>query len=70
MTEFEGLVAVVTGGASGIGWATARAFAAAGATVAVLDIKVDSIEQTRGITGFVADVTDRESVSVAIDQVV
>lgn len=35
---FEGQVVVVTGAASGIGAATARAFAAQGATVAVVDI--------------------------------
>ncbi len=36
--DFEGLVAVVTGGASGIGLATARLLAARGARVAVLDV--------------------------------
>jgi NAD(P)-dependent dehydrogenase (short-subunit alcohol dehydrogenase family) len=36
--EFEGLAAAVTGGASGIGLATARLLAARGARVAVLDI--------------------------------
>ncbi|MET1073731.1 MAG: SDR family NAD(P)-dependent oxidoreductase, partial [Umezawaea sp.] len=34
MTDFEGLVAVVTGGASGIGLATARLLASRGARVA------------------------------------
>jgi 2-keto-3-deoxy-L-fuconate dehydrogenase len=36
MNEFDGLVAIVTGGASGIGLATARRLAALGAAVAVL----------------------------------
>ncbi|MGW3465531.1 SDR family NAD(P)-dependent oxidoreductase, partial [Streptomyces olivaceoviridis] len=36
--EYEGLVAVVTGGASGIGLATARELHARGADVAVLDL--------------------------------
>ncbi len=36
-TEFAGLAALVTGGASGIGLATARLLAARGARVAVLD---------------------------------
>ena len=35
--EFAGLAALVTGGASGIGLATARLLAARGARVAVLD---------------------------------
>jgi 2-keto-3-deoxy-L-fuconate dehydrogenase len=40
--EFAGLAALVTGGASGIGLATARLLAARGARVAVLDrIKAD-----------------------------
>lgn len=37
MSGFEGKTALVTGGASGIGAATARAFAEAGANVAILD---------------------------------
>jgi len=37
MTRFEGLTAVVTGGAKGIGGATARRLASEGATVVVAD---------------------------------
>jgi len=39
--SFEGKVAVVTGGRTGVGRATALAFAEAGADVAVCDLKVD-----------------------------
>ena len=39
VNDFEGLVAVVTGGSSGIGLATARLLAARGAAVAVLDLQ-------------------------------
>ena len=37
--EFDGLAALVTGGASGIGLATARLLAARGARVAILDVQ-------------------------------
>ncbi len=66
--EFEGLVAVVTGGASGIGLATAHALAEAGATVAVFDLAVDGLAQP--LSGFRADVTDRSSVDAAINAAV
>ena len=62
--EFDGLVAVVTGGASGIGLATAETLAARGATVAVLDRNLDGLPDE--LTGFVADVSDRASVDAAI----
>ena len=62
--EFDGLVAVVTGGASGIGLATAETLAARGATVAVLDRSIVGLPEV--LTGFVADVSDRASVDRAI----
>jgi NAD(P)-dependent dehydrogenase (short-subunit alcohol dehydrogenase family) len=46
-SELEGKVALVTGAASGIGRATALAFAAEGATVALLDRDRDGLEETR-----------------------
>ncbi len=42
--DFNGTAAVVTGGASGLGAATARALAAAGAKVALFDMNVDKGE--------------------------
>ena len=47
MTEFEGLVAVVTGGASGIGAATAALLADRGARVAILDRDVAAVDTSR-----------------------
>jgi NAD(P)-dependent dehydrogenase (short-subunit alcohol dehydrogenase family) len=64
--EFAGLVAVVTGGASGIGLATARELASRGARVAVLD---RNAEVPDPLVGFAADVTDRASVNAAIEAV-
>jgi len=62
--EFDGLVAVVTGGASGIGLATSLALTERGARVAVLDLKPEGLDAR--LTGFVADVGDRASVDAAI----
>lgn len=45
-TEFQGKVALVTGAASGIGRATAIAFADAGARVVVADVGVEGGEET------------------------
>ena len=63
----EGTVAIVTGGASGIGLATARALHEQGATVAVLDRSLEGLPAH--FDGYVADVTDRGSVDSAISQV-
>ncbi|MEV6906275.1 SDR family oxidoreductase [Amycolatopsis sp. NPDC051071] len=67
MSEFEGLVAAVTGGASGIGRATADLLASRGATVAVLDLKPDDLPA--GLTGFRCDVGSDKEVRSAIDAV-
>lgn len=68
MSEFEGLVAAVTGGGSGIGLATARLLAERGATVAVLDIDVAKVDEP--LAGFRCDVTDDASVRTAVADVV
>jgi 2-keto-3-deoxy-L-fuconate dehydrogenase len=61
MAELSGLAAVVTGGGSGIGQATARLLAERGAKVAVLDLKPGD-----EFTALSADVTDDASVRQAI----
>jgi NAD(P)-dependent dehydrogenase (short-subunit alcohol dehydrogenase family) len=63
--EFAGLAALVTGGASGIGLATARLLAARGARVAVLD-RVTPDREGSDIYPVVADVTDDAAVRAAV----
>src|SRR6185436_17514720 len=60
----EGLVAVVTGGGSGIGQACADAFSAAGCRVAILDLNPG--ESTDDRLCLVADVADSSSVEAAV----
>ncbi|MFE7273751.1 SDR family NAD(P)-dependent oxidoreductase [Streptomyces sp. NPDC057623] len=64
MSDFDGLKALVTGGASGIGRATAELLAARGARVAVLDLDPSSVEKP--LLAFRADVTDDASVRAAV----
>jgi 2-keto-3-deoxy-L-fuconate dehydrogenase len=61
--ELSGLAAIVTGGGSGIGQATARLLAARGARVGVLDLNPGG-----EFAGFKADVTDDASVRAAVEQ--
>ena len=66
-TEFAGLAALITGGASGIGLASARLLAARGARVAVLD-RVRPGAGDEGIYPVLADVTDDAAVRAAVAQ--
>jgi len=65
--EFDGLVAIVTGGASGIGAAVAQKLTDRGARVAALDL--DPSGAPEGVLGIKADVSDDESVRAAVQQV-
>lgn len=67
--DIAGAAALVTGGASGLGWATAQRLAAAGATVTLVDLPASAgAERAAEIGGrFVAaDVTDPEQVAEAV----
>lgn len=66
-------VALVTGGAKGIGFGIAQRLQAEGLAVALVDLDRDSLAQAAGkltggrVTTFVADVTRRDQVAAAID---
>jgi NAD(P)-dependent dehydrogenase (short-subunit alcohol dehydrogenase family) len=68
--DLTGTAAIISGGASGLGEATARTLAAAGSTVVIADLNVDRGEAVAAeIAGkFVqTDVADEASVAIAVD---
>jgi 3-oxoacyl-[acyl-carrier protein] reductase len=70
MSRFHGKTAVVTGGAKGIGAATARRLASEGATVIVADFDEATAQETAKEIGGHAvrcDVTKREDVEAAVE---
>ena len=70
MGLLEGQRAVITGGGSGIGRATARRMADEGASVAVIDINGDAAHEIAaeiGGSAHVADVTDADGLRGAVD---
>ncbi|MFC9500097.1 glucose 1-dehydrogenase [Streptomyces sp. NPDC056982] len=76
--NFEQQVALVTGAASGMGLATARAFAKAGAAVVLADIDEKAVQRAaveltaagHRATGVVCDVTDEEQAAAMVDRAV
>ncbi|MDY0812994.1 glucose 1-dehydrogenase [Kitasatospora purpeofusca] len=76
--DFTGQVAFVTGASSGMGLATARAFAEAGAAVALADIDENAVKAAaKELTdaghralAVVCDVTDEQQVAAAVDRTV
>ena len=75
MREFDGRVAVVTGGASGIGFSLASAFAAEGMKIVLGDIEVAALDEAVGkleatgaqVVGVVTDVSDSAQVQALAD---
>jgi len=68
--DVNGTAAIVSGGASGLGEATARALAAAGATVVIADLNEDGGKRVASETGGLfarTDVADEASVRAAVD---
>lgn len=66
--EYDGLVAIVTGGASGIGAAVARELTTRGARVAAFDRDPSGVPED--VLGLEVDVTDDDGVRRAVEQVV
>jgi NAD(P)-dependent dehydrogenase (short-subunit alcohol dehydrogenase family) len=67
--EIRGQVALVTGGASGLGLATARALQAEGAKVAILDVNPDALARATAEADLLAvtcDVSDAASAEAAL----
>ena len=77
MRDFSGKVAVVTGGASGVGRAIASKLAGDGARVVIADVDAESIGRTReeladqglSVDGMDVDVTRAESVDALAERV-
>jgi NAD(P)-dependent dehydrogenase (short-subunit alcohol dehydrogenase family) len=73
ITDLRDKVAVVTGGASGIGKGIAQRLVEQGARVIIADLDVDRLQRTAaeiGAVGVVADVTDAASVQALADTAV
>jgi NAD(P)-dependent dehydrogenase (short-subunit alcohol dehydrogenase family) len=73
--ELDGKVAIVTGGAGGIGRATAQLLAAEGARVMVADVDVDAGQEVADLLGDAAafcetDVSDADQVQALVDTTV
>ena len=68
----SGQVAIVTGGGSGLGEATARALAAKGAKIAVFDVGIDNARKVAADIGGIAvkcDVSSAEGAEAAFAEV-
>ena len=68
--DLGGAIVVVTGGARGIGKATADLFVAEGATVCVGDLDGVDCSPTARVRAFTVDVASRESFTAFVDEII
>lgn len=72
MNNLKGKIAIVTGGNSGIGYASAKEFKTQGATVVITgrdSERVETAAQELGVKGIVADVTSLSAIENLVEQV-
>jgi len=79
MGEFDGKVAIVTGGARGIGYAVAKRLAQGGASLAIADVLADAVQDAADrlqketgspARGWQVDVADSTSVNNLVNEVI
>ena len=77
MRDFQGKVAFITGGASGLGLGLAKVFSEAGCKVVIADVRQNAIDEALGyfrgsgaaVHGIRLDITDRAAYAAAADEV-
>lgn len=69
MSELHGKRVLITAAGQGIGLASARAFAAAGAQVIATDIDISALQDVPGLTALQLDVTSAEAITALSEQV-
>ncbi len=77
MKDFQGKVAFITGGASGLGLGLAKVFSEAGCKVVIADVRQGAIDEALGyfrgrgapVHGIRLDITDRAAYAAAADEV-
>lgn len=75
MERFKGKIALVTGGANGLGESIVRRLVEEGAQVAIIDIEADRLEAvcaslSESTFGVHADVSDKKQVDAAIEKII
>ncbi len=77
MRDFQGKIAFITGGASGLGLGLAKVFSEAGCKVVIADVRQNAIDEALGyfrgrgapVHGIRLDITDRAAYAAAADEV-